>query len=118
MGNLPAIWDKSSNDVNGPEVLKMLNLTRAEAADAAGIPKRSVKSGSPFPPELQQRARQWATMLELVAGFFQGDVGKTVLWFKTENPLLGGFTPREMIQFGRAKKLREIIEDALSRNLP
>ena len=117
MGSIPAIWEQPG-EVNTWEVLKMLELSNRDAAALARVPVNSIKRGIPIPEDLATRVLEWAVMLEVVAGFFEGDVDKTVLWFKLGNPLLGGLTPREMIRFGRAQKLREIIQDALAGNLP
>ena len=68
-----------------------------------------------MPKELQERVQEWAVALALVAQYFKNEQ-KTVLWFKTPNPLLGNITPRDMIRVGRFKKLRLFILDALSEN--
>jgi uncharacterized protein (DUF2384 family) len=68
-----------------------------------------------MPRELQDRLLEWAVALSLVAQFFK-DEQKTVLWFKTPNPLLGDMTPRDMIRVGRFRKLRRFIQNALSEN--
>ncbi len=56
-----------------------------------------------------------ANVCGLVAQFFQGDVAKTALWFKTMNPPLG-ISPRDMIRYGRYEKLRRFVMDALEEN--
>ncbi len=38
---------------------------------------------------------------------------KTLLWFRTPNPMLGNATPRIMIRMGRFKKLLTFIQTAL-----
>ena len=43
---------------------------------------------------------------------------KACLWFEIPNPLLGGVTPMEMIEVGRAAKLRKIITQQLEMNKP
>ncbi len=48
-----------------------------------------------------------------VQGFFNGDLDKTWLWFKTENPGLGMITPLHMIKLGRANKLEKFIDSRL-----
>ncbi len=68
-----------------------------------------------MPAELRERLTQWATALNLVAGFFQ-DQGKTIIWFFMPNPLLGGMSPRDMIRVGRFKKLLNFIQTALDEN--
>ena len=68
-----------------------------------------------MPKELEERVREWAVALSLVAQYFK-DEHKTVLWFKTMNPLLGNITPRDMIRIGRFKKLYRFILNALEEN--
>jgi uncharacterized protein (DUF2384 family) len=70
-----------------------------------------------MPKELQERLMEWAVALNLVAQFFN-DEQKTVLWFRTPNPLLGDMTPRDMIRVGRFRKLVRFIQTALSENEP
>ena len=55
-------------------------------------------------------------MTNLVLDFFKGDQKKTVLWFKTQNPLLGNISPNEMIARGREKKLLKFIKTLLDEN--
>jgi hypothetical protein len=45
------------------------------------------------------------------------DEGTTDLWFRTENPMLGGRSPDWMLEHGRARKLAEMIEEAESANV-
>jgi len=55
----------------------------------------------------------------MVADFFNGNTEKTVLWFKTRNPLLGDISPRDMIRLGRFERLRKfIINAAIKKNRP
>jgi hypothetical protein len=58
------------------------------------------------------------TIIKLVATHFNGDKRKTALWFKMENPSLGGISPRDMIRYGRLKKLKLFIKNRLEGNLP
>ncbi|MBI4081562.1 MAG: DUF2384 domain-containing protein [Candidatus Lambdaproteobacteria bacterium] len=115
-GYLPGLW-KHPGEVDGRAVVKMLSFTAPETARAAGVPRKSVNLQRPH-KELEERFRQWAMLIEQVAKFFEGDEDKTMLWFRTENPMLGGLKPREMIQFGRADKLKRIIADAVAGELP
>jgi hypothetical protein len=46
----------------------------------------------------------------------KGDVRKTVLWLTLPNPMLGNVSPRDMIRFGRYKRLSKFIANALSEN--
>lgn len=55
---------------------------------------------------------------KLVKKFFNGDEGKTRLWFITRNPLAGNLTPMFMIYSGRIDKLLNFIECQLQGNMP
>lgn len=55
-------------------------------------------------------------LCQQVVGFFEGDVGKTALWFRLPNPLLGDISPRDMIRYGRYAKLQQFVMDALAEN--
>ncbi len=98
------------------KVVRLLDFKKNDVARASNIAVQSVRYDHPrMPRELEDRMREWAVALNLVAQFF-GDEQKTVLWFKTPNPLLGDITPRDMIRIGRFKKLRRFIQNALSEN--
>jgi hypothetical protein len=53
---------------------------------------------------------------ELVVEFFNGDDKKVDAWFATENALLGGWSPQEMIYLGRQEKLLKFIQTSLDEN--
>lgn len=97
-------------------IVKFLEFKKEDISKAAGIPLSSVRYDDKIPAELHDRIREWATLLNLVAGHFQGDVHKTALWFTTSNPLLGDVTPRDMIRLGRYKKLFKFVVNALAEN--
>ena len=49
--------------------------------------------------------------------FFDGDHAKVELWLVTPNePLLGGFVPRDMIFAGKGEKLLRYIRQAKAEN--
>ena len=99
-------------------IVRLLDFQKKDVARASNISVHSVRYDPPkMPKELQERIVEWAIALNLVAQFF-GDEHKTVLWFKTSNPLLGDMTPRDMIRVGRFRKLRRFIQNALSENEP
>jgi uncharacterized protein (DUF2384 family) len=98
------------------KVVHFLDFKKKDVARASNVALHSVRYDPPkMPKELQDRIQEWAVALNLVAQFFR-DEQKTVLWFKTPNPLLGDITPRDMIKIGRFKKLRRFILQALSEN--
>jgi uncharacterized protein (DUF2384 family) len=98
------------------KVVDLLDFRKKDVARASNVALHSVRYDPPkMPKELQNRIQEWAVALNLVAQFFR-DEQKTVLWFKTPNPLLGDIAPRDMIKIGRFKKLRQFILQALSEN--
>jgi hypothetical protein len=98
------------------EVCKFLDFSKADVAKIAGISENSVRFDSPrIPAALMERFDQIANICQLVADHF-GDTHKTALWFKTSNPLLGGISPRDMLRYGRYKRLMQFIIDARVRS--
>jgi len=102
--------------VDGEKVVKILKYKKEDVSVATSVPLASIRyEEKKMPAELRERLTQWATALNLVAGFFQ-DTGKTIIWFAMPNPLLGGMSPRDMIRVGRFKKLLNFIQTALDEN--
>jgi uncharacterized protein (DUF2384 family) len=98
------------------KVVRLLDFKKKDVARASNVAVHSVRYDPPrMPKELEDRLQEWAVALSLVAQFF-GDEKKTILWFKTPNPLLGDIAPRDMIRIGRFKKLLKFIQNALSQN--
>jgi len=95
-------------------VVDFLHLSRNDVSKAMGVEKNSVRYDSHMPIELKQRLYEIANICELMAGYFNGDIKKTELWFNIKNPALGGVSPRDMIRFGRYKKLEKFIQNALA----
>ena len=100
----------------GPEVVKFLNYKKEDVSAAAGIPVASVRYDEKMPQELRERIIQWANAINLVGSYFQ-DAEKTILWFQIPNPLVGGFSPRDLIRLGRFNKLMKFIQSALDENI-
>lgn len=105
-----------AGEVNYRQVVEQLDFKNKETALAAGIAPENVRFDERMPGELAERIFQWAIGLELVAEHFNGDLKKTALWFRTPNPLLGNLSPRDMIRFGRFKKLLKFIQNAVEEN--
>jgi hypothetical protein len=78
----------------------------------------SVRFDEKIPKEVFDRLQEIANICALVAQHFDGNVGKTALWFKTKNPLFGNIAPRDMIRYGRYEKLRRFVVDAITENAP
>lgn len=106
----------SGETLNGRKVVDFLDLKKPEVAKVAGVATASVRFDKKMPAEVRERVEGIANIIELVAQFFDGDVGKTALWFKTPNPMLGNISPRDMIRYGRYDRLRRFVVDALDEN--
>jgi hypothetical protein len=102
-------------DTDYQKVVKLLDFKKKDVAKASDIPLQSVRYDQKMPKELEERVREWAVALSLVAQYFKNE-HKTVLCFKTHNPLLGNIAPRDMIRIGRFKKLQQFILNALGEN--
>ena len=97
-------------------VLSFFNFGKAEVASATGVPAGSVRYDARMPEPVRLKMLEWATLVNLVAQFFAGDLEKTALWFTLPNPLLGNVSPRDMIRYGRYETLRDFIHTSLSEN--
>jgi hypothetical protein len=54
---------------------------------------------------------------DLLLGFFKNDEEKVRAWYKTENPMLGGTAPIDMIRQGRSEKLLKFIKTSILENI-
>lgn len=109
-----SVWEHDQPDYQ--KVTDFLEFKNEDTAKAAGVSLSSVRYDNRMSTDLRERIREWAILLNLVAEHFQGDKRKTALWFTTPNPLLGNVAPREMIRFGRFRKLFKFVTDALVQN--
>ena len=101
----------------GPVIVELLGYAKIDVSSVAGVERTSVRwDRGRMPQAVLERLTEWATALNLVAGFFEGDRHKTGLWFKTPNPALGYVRPRDMIRMGRYDKLYSFIMTALDEN--
>ena len=97
-------------------VTNFLGFKKEDISKATGIALGSIRYDEKSPTQLRERMREWANLLNLVAEYFQGDDRKTVLWFTMPNPFLGNVSPRDMIRFGRYRKLLKFIVTAIAEN--
>jgi hypothetical protein len=92
-----------------------LKYKKQDVAKATNVPLGSIRYDAKMPAELRERLTEWAIAINLVAAFFRNQQ-RTLLWFQTTNPLLGGLSPRDMIRLGRFQKLFKFINTALAEN--
>lgn len=98
------------------KVTEFLDFDSNELSKLGGVSKRSVRLDERIPGELRIRLEEIANIVSLVAEYFDGNPAKTALWFRTPNPLLGGLSPRDMIRYGRYKRLMKFIASARQAN--
>jgi hypothetical protein len=102
-------------DGNTPKkVAEFLDLSRNDISKAMKMDKEHVRLDNQITKDLKRRLYEIANICELMAGYFEGDIKKTALWFNIKNPALGGISPRDMIRYGRYKKLELFIRNALA----
>lgn len=100
---------------NAKKVMHMLNYSKNDLAVATGSSARAIRLDKRMQSDIENRLREWAIAINLVAGFFK-DKDKTMLWFQTSNPLLGNVSPADMIRMGRFQKLLKFIQIAREEN--
>ena len=102
----------SNHGLDYKRVTDFLDLNTSELSKIGGVSKQSVRLDNRIPQALKDRLEQIANICALVAEYFGGDIEKTALWFKMPNPMLGDLSPRDMIRYGRYKRLMKFIADA------
>jgi hypothetical protein len=98
-------------------VTDFLSLEKKDVSRIASVSDRSVRYDEKMPQAVRDRLEEIANVVNLVAGTFRGDITKTALWFKTQNPILGDVSPRDMIRLGRYDRLRKYVLQATMTNL-
>ncbi len=107
-----------SEDNPSKKIVEFLGLSKEDVAKATNVPKVSVRYDERIPKEVLERLREIGLICDLVAEYFEGDLHKTALWFKLNNPALGDISPRDMIRYGRYQKLIKFVYNALAGNMP
>ena len=95
-------------------IAALVQLSKADLSKLAGVAKSSVRFDENIPVPVAERLREIANIANLIAEFFNGDANKVSLWFELANPMLGNFSPRNMIRGGRYKRLLNFVLDARS----
>jgi hypothetical protein len=102
-----------ANDrLNARAVARFLELDKREIAKIVGVALTSVRFDEKMPRALADCLEEIANTCSLVAQFFDGDIVKTALWFKTKNPMFGDAAPREVIREGRHERVRRFVIQA------
>ncbi len=106
-----------ANQLDYGHLTEFLDLDTPTLSKIGGVSQKSVRLDNRIPRQLKERLEQIAITCGLVAEFFDGDPLKTALWFKTPNPMLGNLSPRDLIRYGRYKKLLNFVQSALEENV-
>jgi hypothetical protein len=93
-------------------IAELTKLSKADLSKIAQVAKSSVRFDAHIPEPVAARLREIANIANLVAEFFAGDAQKVGLWFEIANPMLGNASPRDMIRFGRYKRLLNFVIDS------
>lgn len=96
------------------KVPEVLGLKKEDVSHLASVSIRSVRYDDAIPEQVRERLEEVGNTMNMVARAFDGDVEKTVAWFRTRNPLLGDVSPRDMIRLGRYERLRKFIINAMN----
>lgn len=102
---------------NAKKVQEILNFKREDISRITSVSIKSVRYDDAIPDQMKERLEEIANTINMVAKVFDGNVEKTVAWFKARNPLLGDVSPRDMIRLGRYERLRKFIINAMSQNI-
>lgn len=106
----------ADHGTNYQTIANFLEFNKKELSKIGGISETSVRLDKRMPKVLKERLEQIGNICSLVAEYFEGDPEKTVLWFNSPNPTLGMISPRDMIRYGRYKKLTSFIVEARKSN--
>ena len=109
-----SFWEQSHFQPS--RVTDFLRLEKRDVSRIASVSDKSVRYDDKMPEAVRDRLEEIANIVNLVAGTFQGDITKTSLWFKTQNPILGDVSPRDMIRLGRYDRLRKYVVEAALMN--
>lgn len=103
----------SGRQFKAKEVADYLRLTKMEVARLASVEEDEVRYDDDAPAAVRKCLEEIAATINLVARQFDGDVERTVVWFKARNPMLGDVSPQDMIRRGRHSRLRLFIGRAM-----
>ena len=92
----------------------VLGLNKDDVSRLASVSVKSVRYDDAIPSQVRERLEEIANTINMVAQAFDGDVDKTVSWFRARNPLLGDISPKDMIRLGRYERLRKFIINAMT----
>jgi hypothetical protein len=98
---------------NPKRVPELLGLKKEDVSRLASVSVKSVRYDEAIPEQVRDRLEEIANTINLVADAFDGDVEKTISWFRARNPSLGDVSPKDMIRLGRYERLRKFIINAM-----
>lgn len=57
-------------------------------------------------------------LFDLVLQYYEGNKDKALLWFRSPNPMFGGFSPDQMSEAGQNRKVLEVVNNQLEGTEP
>ena len=94
-------------------IADFLSFSNEDVSRIGEVSKNSVRYDEKMPEVVKERLLEIANVCELVASYFDGNLDKTAMWFKAQNPMFGEMSPRDMIRAGRYQKVIKIIQQTL-----
>jgi len=94
-------------------ITDILGFDKSQMSKATGIAKDKMRFDDRMPKILSEKLTEIGIIIQLVANNFEGNIEKTSMWFRLPNPAFGGISPRDMIRFGRYRKLLNFVMASL-----
>ena len=91
------------------KIIEIVELSKPDVSSMTDVKVGRIRYDRQIPKVVRQRLEEIGNILNLVAGYFDGDRYLTALWFSTKNPGLGNISPRDMIRMNRHNNLRNFI---------
>ena len=100
------------------EIADILDFNRKEISKAARVAVSSVRYAENKIPDKMKDFFSAMAWLFYVTHAHLKDKDKALLWFKSPNPICGGFSPKDMICMGQYKKLIKIVSSYVEGDIP
>jgi len=100
---------RTDNKMDYKKIVEIVDLSKPDVSSMTDIKVGRIRYDRQIPKAVRKRLEEIGNILNLVAGYFNGDLHLTTLWFSTKNPGLGNISPRTMIRMNRHNNLLNFI---------
>jgi hypothetical protein len=107
------IYANGNREESCRRIADFLSFSHEDVSRIGEVSRNSVRYDEKMPEVVRERLLEIANVCELVASYFDGNLDKTAMWFKAQNPMFGEMSPRDMIRAGRYQKVIKIVQQAL-----